>query len=114
MLVRLAGHFPGSTGLWWSNGPRRGGSLFPGDALQVTMDRRHATFMYSYPNAIPLSAESVLGLERAVAPLAFEDLFGFSPGRQIIGEAKRALERSFARYLGAIGRHAAAPSRAAP
>jgi glyoxylase-like metal-dependent hydrolase (beta-lactamase superfamily II) len=102
MLMRLQGHFEGSTGLWWRTGPRPGGSLFPGDALQVGMDRRHVSFMFSYPNAIPLSPAAVRRLRDVVAPLAFEDLFGFSQGRQIIGTAKAATDASFQRYLRAI------------
>jgi glyoxylase-like metal-dependent hydrolase (beta-lactamase superfamily II) len=101
-LVRLQGHFAGSCGLWWKSGPRPGGSLFPGDALQVAMDRRHCTFMYSYPNAIPLGPAQVRSLRHAVAPLRYDDVFGYSRGRQIIGGGKAAIEASFDRYLDAI------------
>ena len=104
-LIHLPGHFAGSAGLWWRTGPRPGGSLFPGDALQVVMDRRHVAFMYSYPNAIPLGPSGVRGLQRAVAPIAFEDVFGFSPGREIIGEGKRAVEASFRRHMDAMRDH---------
>lgn len=103
-LVHLGGHFPGSAGLWWKDGPRPGGSLFPGDAIQVVMDRRHATFMYSYPNFIPLASAAVRDLEARVADLAYEDVFGYSPGRQIVGDAKACVDASFARYLAAIAR----------
>lgn len=102
MLIHLPGHFAGSAGLWWKRGPRSGGSLFPGDALQVVMDRRHVTFMYSYPNVIPLNPAAVRGLQRSVAPLHFQDLFGYSRGRQIVGGAKSAVEASFRRYLAAV------------
>ena len=101
-LVRLGGHFDGSAGLWWADGPRPGGALFPGDAIQVAMDRRFAAFMYSYPNAIPLGRKALTHLERQVEPLAFDDVFGFSTDRQIIGGAKAALARSFDRHRNAI------------
>lgn len=101
-LIHLPGHFPGSSGLWWKTGPRSAGCLFPGDALQVVMDRRHVTFMYSYPNAIPLGPSAVRGLQRAVAPLRFQDVYGFTRGRQIIGHGKSAVDESFRRYLAAI------------
>jgi len=103
-LVHLPGHFDGSAGLWWRDGPRPGGSLFPGDALQVVNDRRFATFMYSYPNAIPLGPTALRRLEDSVAGLAFEDLFGFSPGRQIVGDARARVAASFDRYRAAIAR----------
>jgi hypothetical protein len=102
VLIHLQGHFPGSAGLWWKTGPRPGGSFFPGDAIQVTMDRRHATFMYSYPNAIPLKPSVVRSLRNAVATLSFTDVFGFTWGRNIIGDAQQAIDRSFERYLAAV------------
>lgn len=101
-LVHLGGHFAGSAGLWWKDGPRPGGSLFPGDAIQVAMDRRYATFMYSYPNYIPLAAAAVEELRARVAGLEYEDVFGYSPGRQIIGDGKACIDASFDRYLAAI------------
>lgn len=101
-LVHLPGHFEGSAGLWWKDGPRPGGSLFPGDALQVATDRRFTTFMYSYPNHIPLGPAALRRLEDRVAPLAFDDLFGFAPGRQIVGGARARVEASFERYRAAI------------
>jgi glyoxylase-like metal-dependent hydrolase (beta-lactamase superfamily II) len=101
-LVHLPGHFPGSAGVLWKDGPRPGGAFFPGDAIQVAMDRRFVTFMYSYPNAIPLGPAALDGLEARVAPLAFDDVFGYAPGRRIIGDAKTRIEASFDRYRRAI------------
>jgi len=101
-LVHLPGHFEGSTGLWWKHGPRPGGSLFPGDALQVSADRRFTSFMYSYPNHIPLGPTALRRLEARLAPLRFADLFGFAPGRQIVGEAQARVALSFERYRAAI------------
>jgi len=102
VLIRLGAHFPGSAGLWWKDGPTPGGSLFPGDAIQVVMDRRHATFMYSYPNLIPHSPATIEALRARVAGISYQDVFGYSPGRQIIGNAKADIEASFDRYLRAI------------
>ena len=58
--------------------------------------------MYSYPNVIPLSPPVERNLRKAVAPLQFQDLFGYTRGRQIIGTAKAAVDESFDRYLAAI------------
>lgn len=101
-LVHLPGHFAGSTGLLWKNGPRPGGSLFPGDALQVAMDRRFVSFMRSYPNMIPLGRKALGRLEKHVEPLAFADLYGSFEGREIIGDAKERVAASFARYRAAL------------
>ncbi|PKR87368.1 MBL fold metallo-hydrolase [Pleomorphomonas diazotrophica] len=101
-LVHLPGHFEGSTGLLWKNGPRPGGSLFPGDAIQIGMDRRIASFMYSYPNAIPLGRKSLTRLKAKVDPLEFKDLYGSFEGKQMIGDAKALVEASFVRYKAAL------------
>jgi glyoxylase-like metal-dependent hydrolase (beta-lactamase superfamily II) len=100
-LLRVGGHFPGSTALHWRRGPR-GPALFPGDALQVTMDRRHVTFLYSYPNAMPLPGSEVRRMQRLLRDLAFDDLYGFSWGRNLLGTARAAVDASFARYLHAL------------
>lgn len=101
-LVHLGAHFDGSAGLHWKAGPRPGGSLFAGDAVQVAMDRTRTGFMYSYPNMIPLRPDAASALRRRVEALSFDDLYGFSDGRQIIGGAKARVMASFDRYFAAI------------
>ena len=101
-LVRCGGHFDGSTALHWKRGPRAGGALFPGDALQVAADRRHVSFMYSYPNLIPMKPADVRAMRDRLARFEFEDVFGFSRGRNIVGGGRAAVDRSFERWLGAV------------
>jgi glyoxylase-like metal-dependent hydrolase (beta-lactamase superfamily II) len=101
-LIRCGGHFPGSTALHWRRGPRPGGALFPGDALQVVFDRRHVTFMYSYPNYIPMKTSDVRAMRARLAGYAFDDVYGFTWGRNIIGGGRAAVDASFARFLSAV------------
>jgi hypothetical protein len=101
-LIRCGGHFPGSTALHWRAGPRPGGALLSGDALQVVSDRRHVGFMYSYPNLVPMKPADVRHIRRLIEGFAFEDVFGYTWGRNIIGEGRAAVERSFERYLEAV------------
>ena len=101
-LIRCGGHFEGSTALHWKDGPRPGGALFPGDALQVAADRRHVSFMYSYPNLIPMKPAAVRAMRERLARFEFEDVFGFSRGRNILGGGRAAVDRSFERWLGAV------------
>jgi glyoxylase-like metal-dependent hydrolase (beta-lactamase superfamily II) len=101
-LIRCGGHFPGSTALHWRTGPGPGGALFPGDALQVVFDRRHVTFMYSYPNMTPMKPSDVRAMQRRLEGFAFEDVFGYTWGRNIIGGGRAAVDRSFERYLTAV------------
>ncbi|NUS37808.1 MAG: MBL fold metallo-hydrolase [Lysobacter sp.] len=98
-LVRCGGHFDGSTALHWSSGPRAGGALFPGDALQVAMDRRHVSFLYSYPNNIPMRTSDVRAIRERLRGVAFEDVYGFTWGRNILGAARAAVDASFERAL---------------
>jgi glyoxylase-like metal-dependent hydrolase (beta-lactamase superfamily II) len=47
-LVRCGGHFDGYQVAHWKD------LLFAGDQPQVAMDQRGVSFLYSYPNMIPL------------------------------------------------------------
>lgn len=101
-LVRCGGHFAGSTALHWQGGPRTGGALFPGDALQVAQDRRHVGFLYSYPNYVPMKASAVRAMRERLRRFEFEDVYGFSWGRNIRGGGRAAVDASFQRYFDAI------------
>lgn len=103
VLLRTGGHFAGATVLHWRAGAGGKGALFTGDIAMVAMDRRHVSFMYSYPNYIPLGAAAVRGIADAVAPLAFERIYGAWWQKNIADDAKAAFERSVARYLAVIG-----------
>jgi glyoxylase-like metal-dependent hydrolase (beta-lactamase superfamily II) len=97
-LIRCGGHFPGSTALHWQASGGRS-VLFPGDALQVATDRRHVAFMYSYPNYVPMRTSDVRGMRERLAGYDYEDVYGFTWGRNIIGNGRAAVEASFDRHL---------------
>lgn len=101
-LVRCGGHFPGSTVLHWAAGAGGGGALLTGDTINVSMDRRYVSFMYSFPNLIPLSAAAVRQIAAAVAPYPFERIYGGWFDKVVAAGAKESLARSVARYLQAI------------
>jgi glyoxylase-like metal-dependent hydrolase (beta-lactamase superfamily II) len=61
-LIRCGGHFEGSQVLHWRD--RR--ALLSGDTVQVIPDRRFVSFMYSYPNLIPLPASRVQRIAAAL------------------------------------------------
>jgi glyoxylase-like metal-dependent hydrolase (beta-lactamase superfamily II) len=102
LLVRTAGHFAGGTVMHWRAGAEGRGALLTGDVAMVAMDRRFLSFMYSYPNYIPLNAKAVRRIARAVEPLAFDRIYGAWWGRNIAENAKAAFEASVQRYLAAI------------
>jgi hypothetical protein len=102
MLVRTGGHFAGATVLHWRKAAQGRGALFTGDIAMVGMDRRSLSFMYSYPNNIPLNAAAVRGIAGAVAPLAFDAIYGAWWDRNIAARAKPVFDASVRRYLAAI------------
>jgi hypothetical protein len=102
-LVNTGGHFEGFQVLHWPGGARGKGVLLSGDQPQVCRDRRWVSFMYSYPNLIPLPAKAIRRIASALKPLRYERLYGAFPGLTVSADAKRAVERSVTRYLKAIG-----------
>lgn len=54
-LIRLGGHFPGGTVLHWANGAEGHGAILSGDIMQVAADLSQVSFLWSYPNMMPLS-----------------------------------------------------------
>jgi hypothetical protein len=103
-LVRLGGHFDGGTVLhWadWSEGRGRG-VLLSGDILQV-VPSGHVSFMWSYPNLIPLSAAKVQRMAEILEPFAFDAVYGSFSGRgQIDTNGKQMVAASVARYIARI------------
>lgn len=102
LLLRTGGHFAGGTMLYDSGGADGNGALLTGDIAQVTMDRRFVSFMYSYPNYMPLNSAAVRRIADTVAPLAFDRIYGAWWGRNIAMGAKAAFAASVARYIAAI------------
>lgn len=100
-LIHCAGHFDGAALLHWPAGAEGRGAVLTGDPMSVTPDR-HVTFMYAYPNMIPLNARAVRGIADSVAPFQFDRIHGGWWGRRVPHDAKAALERSVSRYLAAI------------
>jgi len=100
-LVRPGGHFTGSTVLHWPHGAEGKGLLLTGDTIQVVPDRRWVSFMYSYPNLIPLPASEIRRMREAILPYNFERLYG-SFGGVVASDAKNAVLRSADRYIRAL------------
>jgi hypothetical protein len=106
-VIRCGGHFPGSSVLHWENGGAEGGgALLTGDTLQVRPDKG-LTFMYSYPNLIPLDAPTVRRIADMLAPYRFETIYGGWWERVIPVRAKQVMADSVAQYLRAVGGEAA-------
>lgn len=101
-LIRCGGHFEGGTVLHWQSGASGNGALLTGDIIQVVADRKHVSFMYSYPNYIPISPTIVKRVVQAVDPFDYERIYGAFWDTVIERDGKVAVIRSAERYLRAI------------
>src|SRR5262249_31556924 len=88
--------------LHWPGGAEGKGVLFSGDQPQVCMDTRWLSFMYSYPNYIPLGRKAVEDIVARLAPYSFDRIYGAFPKRTGKADAEAVLERSVDRYLRAM------------
>ena len=100
-LINCGGHFDGAAVLHWPAGAEGRGVLLTGDPMSVTPDR-HVTFMYAYPNMIPLNARAIGQIVDAIEPFDYDRIHGGWFGRKIPRDAKAAVARSAERYLAAI------------
>jgi hypothetical protein len=98
-LICAGGHYPGGTVLHWAAGAGGKGALLSGDIVQVVQDNKSVSFMWSFPNLIPLSGPRVEGVVKAVKPYAFDRVHGAFMDRTIWSDGKGVVERSAARYL---------------
>jgi hypothetical protein len=95
-LIRCGGHFAGGTVL------HRPGDLLSGDIVQVIPDRAWVSFMYSYPNHIPLPEVLVRAIATALAPYPFDRIFGAWWGTVIPQDGSAMVRRSAQRYIDAL------------
>jgi glyoxylase-like metal-dependent hydrolase (beta-lactamase superfamily II) len=97
-LIRCGGHYEGGQVLHWEE--RR--ALLSGDIVHVIPDRRFVSFMYSYPNLIPLSAPQVERIAAALEPFPFETIHGAWWDRFIERDGSTVVRRSADRYVRAV------------
>ncbi|GGF21269.1 MBL fold metallo-hydrolase [Williamsia phyllosphaerae] len=100
-LLRLGGHFPGSSVLVQENGSDGRGTLLSGDLPLATPDRRWVSFMWSYPNMIPLPAHEVRRIADALTEISFETLHSAFWGEPVT-DASAVVARSARRYVAAL------------
>jgi glyoxylase-like metal-dependent hydrolase (beta-lactamase superfamily II) len=101
-VIRCGGHFEGGAVLHWASPAANGkGILLPGDVIQVVPDRRWVSFMYSYPNLIPLNAAAINRVVASLEPFQFDRIYG-AFGHVVEEDGSQAVKRSAERYLKAI------------
>ncbi|MDP4549351.1 hypothetical protein Q9251_00485 [Alkalihalobacillus macyae] len=100
-IYRLGGHFKGGAVLHSESGNDGRGLLLTGDIIQVVADQEWVSFMYSYPNLIPLPANKVKEMADKVNPLKFNRIYN-AFHKKVVTEADRAVQKSADRYIKAL------------
>lgn len=98
-VLRCGGHFAGSAVLHWPAAADGRGAVFVGDTATVVPDRRHVSFMRSYPNLVPLPAPAIERIVATMSRYPFERIYGAWWDREILVDGPAALRRSADRYL---------------
>jgi glyoxylase-like metal-dependent hydrolase (beta-lactamase superfamily II) len=101
-LINTGGHFAGGTVLHWAQGAEGRGALLSGDIVNVVQDRRYVSFMYSYPNQIPLSAKAIRRIVASLEPFEFERIYSAWWDTITPKNGKEAVRFSAERYIKAI------------
>jgi glyoxylase-like metal-dependent hydrolase (beta-lactamase superfamily II) len=104
IVHRLGGHFKGGSVLEWRNGNDKQGSLLSGDIIQVVADPNWVSFMYSYPNLIPLPSSTVRKMADKVKDIKFNRLY--NAFHSVVKEnANEKVQKSAERYIAALEGH---------
>jgi hypothetical protein len=88
----------------WPGGAGGRGALLSGDVIQVVSDTEWASFMWSFPNFIPLPAREVERIRGVVAELEFDRLYGAWWWAVMRDDARAKVLRSADRYVAALAR----------
>ena len=104
-LARIGGHFDGAAVLHWPAGAGSSGALLTGDTITVVQDREWVSFMWSFPNHIPLDERTVDTIARRVERFRFDRVYGGWWGRVVLTDGSRAVRRSADRYIERLHGH---------
>jgi hypothetical protein len=98
-MARIGGHFDGAAVLHWPHGADGRGALLTGDTITVVQDRDWVSFMWSYPNLVPLDERTVRDIADRVEPFTFDRVYGGWWGRVVVHDGAAAVRRSADRYI---------------
>jgi len=98
-VIRLGGHFAGGSVIHWARGE---GVLLAGDIVQVTPGADAVSFMWSYPNMLPLRAATVSDITHRLSAVKFAQLYGAFEGQDIKENAANIVHRSGEKYIACL------------
>ncbi|RJE19880.1 metallo-beta-lactamase, partial [Aspergillus sclerotialis] len=109
VVIKTGGHFPGSSVLWWKSLRK----LLIADSILVVpsgiyhVDRpvgtASFTFMWSYPNMIPLPPDEVHNIWKAIKDTEFDDAHAAFVGLDTRGNSKKRMLESAKIFVGSMG-----------
>jgi glyoxylase-like metal-dependent hydrolase (beta-lactamase superfamily II) len=98
-VIHLGGHFAGGCVLHWA---RDEGVVLSGDIVQVTPGANAVSFMWSYPNLLPLPAAKVSDITQRLSRVKFKKLYGAFEGRDITANADEIVRLSGEKYIASL------------
>lgn len=96
-IFHIGGHFPGSAVLQCKL-PKYKETLFVGDTLYLSPDKKHLSAMFSYPNIIPLTQHGTLNVFNRASKISFNTLFGAFANQNLEKNAKEVFENAYKTY----------------
>lgn len=96
-LIKIGGHFPGSSILYIPKANGKG-TVLCGDTFNLSLSLKHFSVMYSYPNRIPLPIKEISKIKEKVKQIEFDEIYGFWPYQNLFAEPKKVLMESLERY----------------
>ncbi|MCF8245541.1 MAG: hypothetical protein K9J46_10330 [Saprospiraceae bacterium] len=96
-LIRIGGHFPGSSVLLLPNTNRKR-IVLCGDTFNLSLSMKHFSVMYSYPNRIPLLIKEIDEIKKKMQHIDFDEIYGFWPYQNLLNKPKKILMESLERY----------------
>ncbi|MNZ68100.1 hypothetical protein D3C78_863610 [compost metagenome] len=76
--------------------------LLAGDILQVTPGADRVSFMWSYPNMLPLPGAVVEDIARRLSHVKFDRLYGAFEGQNINTKAHEIVMHSSQKYISCL------------
>jgi glyoxylase-like metal-dependent hydrolase (beta-lactamase superfamily II) len=101
-VARIGGHFDGAAVLHWPAGSDGRGALLTGDTITVVQDRDWVSFMWSYPNLIPLDEATIRDIAARVERFRFDRVYGGWWGRVVVRNGPATIRRSAERYIASL------------
>ena len=98
-LARIGGHFDGAAVVHWAAGSDGRGALLTGDTIAVVQDREWVSFMWSFPNYIPLDDATVLDIAQPGRAVRLRADLRRLVGSVVVADGPGAIRRSADRYV---------------